>query len=71
VTGENPSDNGFFDWDVESQGNLLSNSRTAPSGIALLCFDNGFNELFVRAVWAGEGHPAGMGLSGKLPVLAA
>lgn len=53
VTGENPSDNVFVDWDVESQGNLLSNSRTAPGGIALLCLDNGFNEFFVGAVWAG------------------
>ena len=53
VTSENPSNYVFVDWDVESQGNLLSNSQTAPSGIALLCFDNGFNEFFVTAVWAG------------------
>ena len=53
VTGENPSDNVFVDWDVESQGNLLSNSRTAPGGIALLCLDNGFNEFFAGAFWAG------------------
>ncbi len=53
VTGENPSDNVFVDWDVESQGNLLSNSRTAPGGIALLCLDNGFNEFLVGSFWAG------------------
>ena len=53
VTGENPSNHVFVDWDVESQGNLLSNSRTAPGGIALLRLDNGFNEFFVRSLWAG------------------
>jgi hypothetical protein len=53
LTSENPSNDVFVDWDVESQGNLLSNSWTAPGGIAQLCFDNGFNELFVGAVWAG------------------
>ena len=53
MAGENPADNVFVDWDVESQGNLLSNSRTAPGGIALLCFDNGFNELSGRSLWTG------------------
>ena len=55
MVGENPSDNVFVDvdWDVESQGQLLSNSRTAPSGIALLCLDNGFNEFSVRSLWTG------------------
>ena len=53
MAGENPSDNVFVDWDVESQGHLLSNSWTAPGRIALLCFENRFNELFVRSVWAG------------------
>ena len=36
VTGENPSDHVFVDWDVESQGHLLSNSRTPQAG--LRCF---------------------------------
>jgi hypothetical protein len=53
VTGQNPSDNVLVDWDVKSQGNLLSNSRTAPAGIALLCLDNGFNESFGGTFWAG------------------
>ena len=53
MTGENPSNYVFVDWDVESQGNLLSNSRTAPGGIALLCLDNGFNEFFVGSLWTG------------------
>jgi hypothetical protein len=43
MTGENPSDNVFVDWNVERQGNLLRNSRTAPGGIALLYLDNSFN----------------------------
>ena len=53
VTGENPSNHVFVDGDVESQGNLLSNSRTAPGRIALLHLDDGFNEFFVRPLWAG------------------
>jgi hypothetical protein len=51
VTGENPSDNIFVDWDVERQGNLLSNSWTAPAGIALLCLNNGFNEFLAGSFW--------------------
>ena len=53
VTGENPSNHVFVDGDVESPGNLLRNSRTAPGGIALLRLDNGFNEFFVGSFWAG------------------
>ena len=53
VAGENPSNNVFVDGDVESQGNLLSNSRTAPGGIALLPLDDGFNEFFVGSLWSG------------------
>jgi hypothetical protein len=54
VPGENPSNHIFVDGDVESQGNLLSNSRTAPGGIALLHLDNGFKEFFVGSFWAGS-----------------
>src|SRR5438876_552497 len=39
VTGENPSNNIFVDLDVEGQSDLLSDSRTAPGGIALLHLD--------------------------------
>src|SRR6266550_8807573 len=53
VTGENPSNHVFVDGDVESQGHLLSNSRTAPGGIALLHLDNGFQEFFVGSFGAG------------------
>src|ERR1700694_4872146 len=53
VTGENPSNHVFVDGDVESQGNLLSNSRTAPGGIALLHLDDGFKEFFVGSFGAG------------------
>jgi hypothetical protein len=53
VTGENPSDDVFVDWDVESQGDLLSNSRTAPGGIAPFGLDNGFNEFSGRSLWTG------------------
>jgi hypothetical protein len=53
VSGENPSDNVLIDLDGESRGNLLSDPWTAPAGIALLCLDNGFNEFFAGAFWAG------------------
>ena len=53
VAGENPSNNVFVDGEVESQGNLLSNSRTAPGGIDLLHLDDGFNEFLVRPLWSG------------------
>src|SRR5437764_14482474 len=45
VTGENPSNHVLIDGDGESQGNLLSDSRTAPGGIALLHLDDGINEF--------------------------
>src|SRR5438046_4393634 len=64
VTGENPSNHVFVDGDVESQGHLLSNSRTAPGGIALLHMDNGFQE-FVCWVLLGRAYPwAGMRRAG-------
>jgi hypothetical protein len=53
VAGENPSNNVFVYWDVESQSNLLSNSRTAPGGIALFGLDNGFDEFSGRSLWTG------------------
>src|SRR4026208_2597281 len=52
VTSENPSNYVFVDWDVQSQGNLLSNSRTAPSAIALFCLGDGFDEFSGRSLWA-------------------
>ena len=52
MTGENPSNNVLIDLDVESQGNLLSNSWTAPAGIALLCLNHGFNEFLAGPLWA-------------------
>ena len=54
VAGENPSNNVFVDGDVESQSNLLSDSRAASGGIALLHLDNNLDEFFflVRLVRA-------------------
>src|SRR5271169_6275028 len=64
VTGENPSNHVFVDLDVERQGDLLSDSRTAPVGITLLHFDDRMNELCARSFRAGlpravqgEQHP--------------
>ena len=53
MTSENPSNYVFVDWDVESQGNLLSNSQTAPSGIALLHLDHSVDESFAGPLWSG------------------
>ena len=53
VTGENPANNVFVDGDVESQGNLLSNPRTAPGWIALLHLNDGFDEFFAGPFWSG------------------
>ena len=53
VTGENPSNDVFVDWDVESQGDLLSNARAAPGGIAQLHLDDGLNEFLVRPFGTG------------------
>jgi hypothetical protein len=43
----------FVDLDVERQGDLLSDSRTAPAGITLLHFDDGMNEFYARSFRAG------------------
>src|SRR5580765_3223311 len=59
VTGENPSNYVFVEGDGESQGNLLSNARTAPGGIALLHLDDGFKEFFVGSFWAGPSPALG------------
>jgi hypothetical protein len=39
--------------DVERQGDLLCDSRTAPVGITLLHFDDGLNEFYARCFRAG------------------
>ena len=64
VMGENPSNKVFVDWDVERQGDLLRDSRTAPVGITLLHFDDRMNEFYARSFRAGlptairgEQHP--------------
>jgi hypothetical protein len=67
VTGENPSNHVFVDGEVESPGNLLSNARTAPGGIALLHLDHGFNEFFGGSFGAGP-TPA---LGGEEPAILA
>ena len=53
VGGENPANKVFVDGDVKSQGNLLSDARTAPGGIALLHLDDGFDEFFAGPLWSG------------------
>src|SRR5580704_629418 len=47
VMGENPSNHVFVDLNVERQGNLSCDSRTAPVGITLLHFDDRVNEYRV------------------------
>src|SRR6266581_945997 len=59
VTGENPSNHVFVDGDGESQGNLLSDARTAPGGIKLLHLDDGINEFSTGS--SGPGPPPLLG----------
>jgi len=51
--GENPSNHVFVDLDVERQGDVLGDSRTAPVGITLLQFDYRMNKFCGRALRAG------------------
>ena len=53
VTGENPANDVFVDLDVERQGDLLCDSRTAPVGITLLHFDHQMDEFRARSFRAG------------------
>ena len=53
MTGENPANDVFVDVDVERQGDLLCDSRTAPVGITLLHFDDRMNEIYARSFRAG------------------
>jgi len=53
VTGENPANHVFIDLNVERQGHLLCDSRTAPAGITLLHFDDRANEFYARSFRAG------------------
>jgi hypothetical protein len=53
VTGQNPSNNVFVDWDVERQGDLLGDSRTAPAGIPLLHVHDRTDEFCTRSFRAG------------------
>jgi hypothetical protein len=64
VMGENPSNHVLVDLDVERQGDLLGDSRTAPAGITLLHFDDRTDEFCARtsraglpAAIRGEQHP--------------
>jgi hypothetical protein len=45
---ENPSNHVLVDLDVERQGDLLGDSRTAPAGITLLHFDDRADEFCAR-----------------------
>ena len=56
VMGENPSNHVFVDLDVERQGDLLGESRTAPVGITLLHFEDRMDEFCTRSFRAG--HPS-------------
>ena len=53
IAGENPANNVFVDADVKSQGHLLHNARTDPSGIALLHRDHSIDEFLAGPLWSG------------------
>ncbi len=61
MAGEYPSNHVLVDGDVKSQGNLLSDSRTAPGGVALLHLNDGVDEFFAGPLWSG----LTLALSGK------
>jgi hypothetical protein len=65
VIGENPSNPVFIDWYVEGQGNLLSDSWAAPSGIEPLHLEDGFQEFLAGSL--GSGLAAALG--GEEPVV--
>lgn len=53
MAGQNPANNIFVDEDVKSQGYLLRNSRTAPTGIAQLHLEHSVDEFFAGPLWSG------------------
>jgi hypothetical protein len=58
IASENPANNVFVEdvfveEDVKSQGHLLRNARTAPSGIALLHLDHSVDEFLAGPLWSG------------------
>ncbi len=53
VTGENPSNHVFVEGAVECPGNLLGNTPSAPSGIAVLYLEDGFDVFFVGSPGSG------------------
>src|SRR4029077_6114447 len=53
VMAENPANHVLVDLDVERQGDLLGDSRTAPAGITLLHFDDRTDEFGARTLRAG------------------
>src|ERR1700733_12125255 len=57
--GENPSNHVFVYWKVEGQGDLFSNSRTAPAVVPLLHFHNRMDEFCTRSLLAGLGTATG------------
>ena len=52
VMGENSSNHIFVDLDVEGQGNLLGDARTAPVGITLLYSEDRTDEFCARTLRA-------------------
>jgi hypothetical protein len=53
VMGENSSNHVFVNGKVEGQGDLFSDSRTTPAGIALLHIDDRIDEFCTRSLRAG------------------
>src|SRR4029077_8868794 len=53
MTRANPANDVVVDWNLERQGDLLGDSRTAPIGIPLLHFDDRMNEIYARSFRTG------------------
>ena len=50
---QDPANHVLIDFDTESQSDLFRNSRTAPSGIALLHLNHSVDEFFAGPLWSG------------------
>jgi hypothetical protein len=55
MSGKDTANHVLVDLDSESQSDLLGDSGTTPSGIALLHLDHCFHQILAWSLWAGFG----------------
>ena len=59
VTGEDPANRVFVEWDCESQDDLLSDTGTTPGGIAQLHLDDSLNNFLIGSFGTGPARTLG------------